>query len=343
LATVAVAIAAIWAPGATEASPHAYTVVDLGTLGGSTSEAYGLNDDGVVVGASAIAGNTASHAFVYSNGSMHDLGVLSGGTNSAAYGVNSSGQIAGTSDELIGTWNGCAACTPAVVQRAFVVDSGGMRDLGGSPSYSYPFQPPASYAYAINDDGRVAGGYNSNSQDIFASFWANGTFNAVSAEGWATGIDRSGDIAGVAPQAIGSFVDTGGQVVRLDTPMSGYPSWASINDRGEVAYTSGEALRESHAFFHHGGVETDLGTLGGTTSEAFGIDHKGDVVGSSEVSGDGARHAFLYERGQMVDLNDQIPGSTGWVLTSARAINKFGEIVGTGTIHGQTHAFLLTR
>jgi probable HAF family extracellular repeat protein len=83
------------------------------------------------------------------------------------------------------------------------------------------------------------------------------------------------------------------------------------------------------------GVETDLGTLGGTTSEAFGIDHKGDAVGSAEIAGDAATHAFIYRRGQMTDLNDLIPETSGWVLMSARAINKFSEIVGmvrsTGT------------
>lgn len=344
MATVAAVIAAIWAPAATEASAHAYAVVDLGTLGGTTSEAYGLNDAGVVVGRSTLAGDTASHAFVYRDGAMHDLGVLTGGTDSAAYGVNSSGQIAGTSDELISTWNGCEpTCTPAVVPRAFVVDAGGMRDLGALPTYAYPFRPPGSYAYAINDDGTVAGGFNSNSQDIFASFWTNGTFNSVGTEGWATGINSAEEDAGVAPHGLGSFIYTRGQVTRLDTPFSFNPPWASINDGGEVAYTSGELQHETHAFLYRRGAVTDLGTLGGTTSEAYGIDHKGDIVGASQTAGDATTHGFLYQHGQMVDLNDLIPDSSGWVLTSARAINKFGEIVGTGVINGQTHAFLLRK
>jgi probable HAF family extracellular repeat protein len=343
LATIVAAIAAFWAPGLTQAAPRAYTVVDLGTLGGSTSEAYGLNDDGVVVGRAAVAGDIASHAFVYRDGLMDDLGVLAGGTNSAAYGVNSRGQIAGTSDELISTWPGCdPVCTPAVVPRAFVADASGLRDLGGQPNGSFPFRPPGSYAYAINDEGTVAGGFNSASQDIFASFWTNGIFNFVFAEGWATSINSSGELAGVGPHGVGSFMYTGGQVTRFITPISFNPPWASINDRDEVAFTSGEPLHETHAFLYRDGVETDLGTLGGTTSEAFGIDHKGDVVGSAQIAGDAATHAFLYRRGQMTDLNDLIPETSGWILTSARAINKFSEIVGAGEIDGHTHAFLLT-
>jgi probable HAF family extracellular repeat protein len=44
----------------------------------------------------------------------------------------------------------------------------------------------------------------------------------------------------------------------------------------------------------------------------------------------------------MTDLNSLIPAGSGWVLTSARGINDAGQIVGTGTISGVQHAFLLT-
>lgn len=68
--------------------------VDLGTLsGGTNSSAYGINDSGVVVGASETA--QALHAFVYQSGSMQDLGTLVGGTVSEARAINSSGLIVG--------------------------------------------------------------------------------------------------------------------------------------------------------------------------------------------------------------------------------------------------------
>jgi probable HAF family extracellular repeat protein len=44
----------------------------------------------------------------------------------------------------------------------------------------------------------------------------------------------------------------------------------------------------------------------------------------------------------MIDLNTLIPVGPAWVLSEATAINDGGQIVGTGGINGQTHAFLLT-
>jgi probable HAF family extracellular repeat protein len=71
------------------------TMADLNTLGGGTSEAWGINDRGQIVGNAAIAGEEwICHAFLYDRGSMHDLGTL-GGPWSRAFGINKNGQIVG--------------------------------------------------------------------------------------------------------------------------------------------------------------------------------------------------------------------------------------------------------
>lgn len=44
----------------------------------------------------------------------------------------------------------------------------------------------------------------------------------------------------------------------------------------------------------------------------------------------------------MADLNTLIDPASGWTLFDARDINDAGQIVGTGTISGTQHAFLLT-
>ena len=52
-----------------------YYVVDLGTLGGNHSFAYGINGSGQVVGCSETTDNV-NYAFLYANGTMLDLGTL---------------------------------------------------------------------------------------------------------------------------------------------------------------------------------------------------------------------------------------------------------------------------
>lgn len=126
------------------------TVTDLGTLGGVSSDAYGINDFGQVVGRS---NNGASiHAFTWTrNTGMVDLGTLAGGV-SEAYGINNVGQIVGHSGG-----------------RAFVWEAEtGMVDLNGltDPASGWLIQE----GDAINDNGWIAGyAYHLNLPDGLAA------------------------------------------------------------------------------------------------------------------------------------------------------------------------------
>lgn len=73
-------------------------MIDLGTLGGPVSRACAINDRGQIAGWSQtiVAGQTRTHAFLYSGGRMIDLGTL-GGSASNAYGLNNGGQVVGWS------------------------------------------------------------------------------------------------------------------------------------------------------------------------------------------------------------------------------------------------------
>jgi probable HAF family extracellular repeat protein len=87
---------------------------------------------------------------------------------------------------------------------------------------------------------------------------------------------------------------------------------------------------------------TDLGTLGGSGSAAYGINDQGQVVGESGTSS-GSLRPFLWQEGVMTDLNSLVSNGSGWTLLNATAINNGGQIVGNGTNPaGLLHGYLLT-
>jgi probable HAF family extracellular repeat protein len=98
-----------------------------------------------------------------------------------------------------------------------------------------------------------------------------------------------------------------------------------------------------HAFlWTEGDGMQDLGTLpGDVTTFGFGINEKGQVVGSSVDASDNFR-AFFWQSGVMTDLNTLIPTSSPLFLLDAFTINSRGEIIGDGfqVSTGEVHAYL---
>ena len=339
----AVAVSALLASSSTAAPPTgSYLVTDLGTLGGTTSSAYGINNNGAIVGTAAVAGDAASHAFLYDSQGMHDLGTLPGGTNSAAYAINRYGQVTGQAERLVADWRFCEfepTCPSLPSARAFRYSEGLMVALGGNPlSTHYYYFPYLSGGYGINDRGDVAGYYLSSSLDIFASYWVGNTLVPLGPNGAATGINDAGEVVGGHAYAGGVWLAKGG--VTVDLPDAGggptpTAQWGAINNSGDVAYNGRLTFGGPWvALLYSGGTVKELGTF-----NPYAISQNDLVVGSG---GFGAEHAILYRAGKTFDLNDLIDPSSGWLLETARGVNKWGQIVGTGTIGGHQHGFLLT-
>jgi len=95
LGTVALVVGMSILTATFAATSFSYTVTDLGTLGGSSSQAYGINDTGQVVG-KADTTNGFSHAFLWVQGTMNDLGTVDGYSYSSAYKINNVGQVIGS-------------------------------------------------------------------------------------------------------------------------------------------------------------------------------------------------------------------------------------------------------
>lgn len=178
------------------------TTDDIGNLGGGnpnqfnvpSTDAYGINDSGQVVG-SSLNINSERHAFRTApnskiNPATDDLGTL-GGTSSSASGINNLGQVIGTSTNkdgqqrafrtapnspitatsdlgtLGGTFSGANDINNLgqVVgnstiangeQRAFLFDEGKMFDLNDLIPTDSGFT--LNYANGINDRGQIAAG-----------------------------------------------------------------------------------------------------------------------------------------------------------------------------------------
>jgi len=120
------------------AEAQLYHVTDLGTLGGNTSSAFTISEDGEIVGNADTAGGNA-HAFLYSGGVMNDLGTL-GGTTSSAVGLDGAGEAVGQS------W-----VTGNTAFHAFSYIGGMMTDLGTLTGGVY------SSDSAMNASGTIVG------------------------------------------------------------------------------------------------------------------------------------------------------------------------------------------
>jgi probable HAF family extracellular repeat protein len=172
-----------------------------------------------------------------------------------------------------------------------------------------------------------------------------GTFgepNALNNKGQVVGdSDLAGDMIADA------FLWDGGKLTDLGTLPGGIGSSAWwINDTGDIVGGSFTANPSSpfHAVLWRKGTITDLGTVGGDAcSGAAGVNSKTQVVGFSSVDCAVNSHAFLWEDGQLIDLNIfNRPDSGLQQLLLAMNINDSGEIDGLGVPPGVSPADVFT-
>jgi probable HAF family extracellular repeat protein len=295
-----------------------YTVVDLGSLGGSEQSAKAINNAGVAVGwGSDAMGNPL--AFL-SSGAPQPL--FAGQAN----GINGAGAVVGTAYTASGA--------QAVVWRAGTTTALGT--LGGAESYGM----------AMNEAGQAVGGAQRADGRIHA-FLSNGTTMQDLGElggGWSSayGINNAGVVAGYAMTGSGTFrafrwtPESGMQALGT---LGGSNSYAmAINDLGTIVGASTTASGWLHAALFWGDSVIDLGTLGGGMSAAYAINNLGEIVGFSwNFTGSSA---VLWRGGQLISLNQYLL-TPGWWLEAAYGINDAGQIVGAGWYEGKARAFRL--
>jgi probable HAF family extracellular repeat protein len=320
------------------ASPR-YTIRVLGSAG---SAATAINNSGDVVGQGA--SGEATHAFFYTGNTQLDLGTF-GGANSAATAINDRGVVVGYADNAEGN------------MRAFVYASGVMVDLG-------TLGGATAAAYGINNSGHIVGGastgvdgdavlprafvYAAGNMQMIFGFPQGDSSVAFDINNAGLVVGRSAISSDDPPEhPYHAFLYRDGVTVDLGTLGGLYSSANAINEAGIIVgqastaelFPAGHFV--PHAFMFEDGIMFDLGTLGGeqSISAANDINARGQIVGSAETAGD--TRAFLYENGNMLDLNSLVDPASGWLITDAHGINDYGQIAATGCRDGDCYALRL--
>jgi probable HAF family extracellular repeat protein len=299
-------------------------LINIGTLGGESSEAGGPN----LRGESPVVSETSNKdpneedfcqfgthaqclAAIWRYGQLTPLPPFQGGNNSQAYWINNGGQVVGFAENGIND-SSCMTATAFQVlhfEAAIWGPNGEIRELSPLPG------DEVGFALGINDKGQAVGvtGLCSNTHVPPVSPY-NGGPHAVLWEKDGTPID------------LGSLTQGG----------SGFNVPAAINDLGQVAGASEAPDGTIHPFLWT--KETGMQDLGAFTGAIVTgipccntLNNRGEAVGLTADSNFNLR-AFLWRDGAREDLNDLVSKDSPLYLQVAASINDSGEIVGNGVV-----------
>ncbi len=292
------------------------------------------------------------------------------------YAINAIGEVTGEFDPIEMSIQPYAPISP----RLFVYASGNgsaagtdangyaigiTTDLGAGPC---PLGIVGAIGYGINSSGQVVGNLCATEQATTGFIYGNGQFfgfgetggiaasaTAVNATALVTGtiefpVVSGGNCSGL--DEFHAFIYNAGTAALDDLGTLSNGGCASfglaINDAGQIAGYFIDSLSAQHAYIYSvsNGL-TDLGNLGYPYIQALGINHSGQVTGSSNRCCGYGPDAFLYSNGSMQDLgnlggplgsigNQTTGGSTG------NAINSGGQVTGQSWTAGNAaqHAFI---
>ena len=277
--------------------------------------------------------------------------------------INDSGQISGTTaSRKAALWSPRDGLKVAPVPFGFTIGEGvGLNAAGhevalasnedGSKRQAFTFingktellPGEQSKPTAINDNDEISGestlpGKSATSPVV----WRKRTLVDLGACCGGTGfaINSQGQIVGESYDAAGRYHaflwdDTHGMKM-LDVDDD-YSSAVAINHATHVAVQA-----FPRTYFYEDGKLNPLQLSTKYPSQPRAINDCDIVVGSyGKHSDDSKAFAWDKDRG-FIDLNDRVPGVTGWKLEAATGINNRGEIVGWGDFKGQEdQGFLL--
>lgn len=284
------------------------------------------------------------HPFLYSDGTVTDLGVLGrlpGEEASYAYAfaINDVGQVVGRTDVSTTSKD---ARGGRYGFRGFIYQNGQMSDVNWVSEYRDTY-----VVYSINNHGDMVG--SSGVRDSYGYEGRTGVAELdgvftdlfdLHEKGYATSINDQGQITGTMSATpwrnnFEAFLYHQGQLSMMGS-LGGEQSVGNrINNLGQATGTALTADGRWHTFLYTDGVMTDL-TPDASNSTGMDINDRGVIVGSTDG------RAFMFSDGVMTDLNTLIAPDSGWLLTDATAINNSDVIVGNAKFNGESRLVILT-
>ncbi len=242
---------------------------ELGTLGGSSTGVTAINDADQTVGYSWLSDDYLTHAFLFENGTMKDLGVPDPSfASSEAWDINNSGQVVGVTGKYPHFALQLITFGRSSDDRAFVYADGSMKNLGEAFRKYVPPDAAMGYsiAYGISDRGHVVGQFKNGPQTYSAFLYFRGQVTLITTY-------FTPDLFS-SPATAGRSVNSSGVVVGETRGFASMYSQGALYDLNELVVEGDNA----------GGLKL---------TSASDINDEGEIVGWGYVPENGLLKGFL--------------------------------------------------